>query len=57
MIEFKNELLEMLLAISAQFVDIQDLIYKYCGAETTFEPDDQTLIKDRLNINLILHNS
>ena len=54
MVDFRNELLEMLLSQSGKFVDIHSLIVKHCGADTTFEPDDQTLISCRLNINLIL---
>lgn len=51
---FRNELLEMLLAHSGQFIDIQDLINKYCGSDTTFAPEDHTLIRCRLHLNLIL---
>lgn len=52
--DFRDELLEDLLAHSGEFIDIKYLTDKYCGEDTTFAPDDQSLIKCRLNINLVL---
>ena len=52
--DFRNELLEDLLAHSGEFIDIKYLTDKYCGEDNTFPPDDQSLIKCRLNVNLIL---
>ena len=52
--EFRDELLEELLAKSGEFIDIEHLLIKYCGEDRTFEPNDQTLIKCRLKMNLVL---
>jgi len=52
--DFRNELLEDLLTHSGEFIDIKYLLDKYCGEDNTFEPTDQSLIKCRLNINLVL---
>ena len=43
--DFRNELLEDLLAHSGEFIDIKYLTDKYCGEDNTFPPDDQSLIK------------
>jgi hypothetical protein len=51
---FKNELLEYLLENSGQSVDIKHIVDKYCGEDATFDPNDQTLVSCRLNINLVL---
>ena len=42
--DFRNELLGDLLSRSCEFIDIKYLIDKYCGAENTFEPDDQSFV-------------
>jgi hypothetical protein len=50
--EFRNELLELLLASVGDFIDITDLLNKYCGIDNDFESDDETKIQRRLKINL-----
>ena len=52
--DFRDELLELLLAHVGELNDITPLVDKYCGAGNEFEDGDQTKIKCRLNINLYL---
>jgi len=54
MAAFRDELLEYLLRNSGQFVDIKELVHKQCGEDQTFEQNDQTLPRCRLNVNLVL---
>lgn len=52
--DFRNELLEELLTHSGGFIDIGHLLNKFGGDDNMFDPNDQTLIKCRLKINLVL---
>ena len=52
--DFRDELLELLLANVGEFIDIQPLVDKYCGKGNTFDEGDETKVKCRLNINLHL---
>jgi hypothetical protein len=51
---FRDQLLELLLANVGEFVDLTTLIDKHCGVGNTFDNDDDTKIKCRLNVNLHL---
>lgn len=51
---FRNELLELLLAHIGQFVELKELVAKYCGDGNMFEDGDYTKVNCRLNINLDL---
>lgn len=48
--DFRNELLELLYANSGEWVEVNPLLEKYCGTETSFDPDDHTLLDCRNNI-------
>lgn len=52
--DFRNELLEDLLAHSGEFIDIKYLTDKYCGQEDTFHYQDETIVRCRLKLNLVL---
>ncbi len=52
--EFRDDLLELLLAHVGEYIDITPLIDKYCGYGDEFESGDETKINCRLNINLHL---
>ena len=52
--DFRDELLELLLANVGEFIDIQPMVDKYCGEGNIFDNGDDTKIKCRLNINLHL---
>jgi hypothetical protein len=52
--DFRNEVLEYLLTGTGQFMDLKHLTDKYCGTENTFEIGDETIIKCRLNVNMVL---
>ena len=56
MTEFREELLEYLLAHSGAFVDIQHLHNKYCGEGNTFEEGDETKSRCRGNLNMALND-
>lgn len=47
---FRKELLELLYANSGEYVDVNPLMEKYCGTETSFETGDYTLVNCRNNI-------
>lgn len=49
--EFRDDLLELLSNNSGEFVEITDLVDKYCGKGNTFDPDDCTKIECRQSIN------
>lgn len=48
--EFRNELLELLYANTGKWIEVNPLLEKYCGTETSFAPDDHTLLNCRNNI-------
>ena len=52
--DFRDDLLELLIANVGEFIDIQPLVDKYCGEGNIFDNHDDTKIKCRLNINLHL---
>lgn len=52
--DFRDELLEALLANPVEVIDIKYLTDKYCGEDDTFEAGDETKSKCRLRINRIL---
>lgn len=52
--DFRNELLEDLLANSGEFIEIKYLTDKYCGTQTEFDPHDTDISQCRLSINRVL---
>ena len=52
--DFRDELLEVLVAKPAEFIDIKYLTDKYCGEDNTFEVGDETKSRSRLRANMIL---
>lgn len=49
--EFRKELLELLYANSGDYVDINPIMEKYCGTETSFDTGDYSLVKCRNKIS------
>jgi len=51
---FRDELLQVLFDHAGDWIDLTQLVAKYCGEGNTFDNGDETKIKCRLNINLDL---